>query len=1364
MKHSKVRTAVLTASTLVLTSGTALAVKAYISGSQFQPKSFAQMLQANQIAFPENADKSGKKQDEEEEGSSVWEKVDDAKEKEKPASTGGTGVLLQNGQQALAQGETGTVMTAAEAAAVGNGTSAGGSQQAAAGDAVYDFVSDPSHADLVIRMPGESSGSGNGSGDGTGAEGAASQEQGHGGSGRGSESTSSSSGSGGRGDSSSGSSSGNGGSLVPGKDNAGSIIEPIPDPEPGEDKPEKPGVLDPSIGSDPAAPGTKPKPSVGFDDHMPSFDESKKDDIAPGGVKIMKGFYPDYCLYRGQEITSRSVFYALDTFVVDKDRNTYAWGEDAYNKYIRIDGISFDGGKTWKSFPVTIPEDVDSGKVVIKASYRLSQSDSWTQTDVSYEVEDSRILVLSRRLESGETKIPDACILNTDSSNQYLTSDSRLNLYKLQNAILGNQGEIAELFPGWTENGELAPWLYPAGSGLHVLEPAETVPLDTNLYTVEIQPRILDDLPGESGFGSLGGFFQTLTNYDSWNGPEDLEIPQYVQAVDFSGLNPWNLIAVDTISVPDTVVYMNTASENYYVRNAWIVNEENPYYSSDADGILYSKSKDELLGIPTDKESITISGDTRKVLIPYYNNLKSICLEAESEEELPQMDCTHLDNMKCNVQMKDELLVPFLREEGKNFSAARGNTVSTRENPGITYHVTGAGAVLNEDGAAHCFVGGGTAAGLTPEIKSIQERAFQHTKEIQTIRLSYAGDLVELQKDSLAGSNIRRIVCYSQEQKRSIERQLDQAGADHDIAVELVQEQENPEGYRYFQEEVDGKLLTILEAAPAGITSFDSGALTDANGTKLVISSIAKGAFRGCTSLQWVTLSEDTKTIGASAFEGCSLLEGVLISSKDTITIGDKAFDDCSSLRFLASNARDCVRENDYVPVVEQSYGGGARQCFFFIPSYDDGDNYALHGYPERQAISFTMQSNVTSYAVVETGESGRVLYGLGQNGGREVPWLALRAGKSLDQKVQLPAETEEIYLYAFADTTAGGSYTVNWRELPELGFVDEGAFWSASLGGNVEITRMAYLGRNAFSGTQIERIELADVGNLGENVFADCGSLKEAVFDHAQENAALPSYSFQGCSNLERIVLKSAEPLLSFAHWYPNITYRINGDWTQEEEVDRVQLVVPEGAELKCIQEWQYYFTGHSNYEELRNAVEDDLFWELWAMPTNEEVLAECGKRLLEAENRIRGLLRMETVEQLTFPPEELQNLPAEQADDPSIESLEKDKDNEAVTESVTDPEEEDALTGGTDAEKAAGGNVVDAESGLESSEEDASTDGEAGNPEGDGNPADSASVSASSGGGTAAVAEPVETAGENGDAVEEGSAVSSEEERIEE
>ena len=197
-----------------------------------------------------------------------------------------------------------------------------------------------------------------------------------------------------------------------------------------------------------------------------------------------------------------------------------------------------------------------------------------------------------------------------------------------------------------------------------------------------------------------------------------------------------------------------------------------------------------------------------------------------------------------------------------------------------------------------------------------------------------------------------------------------------------------------------------------------------------------------------------------------------------------------------------------------------------------------------------------------------------------------------------------------------------------------------------------------------------------------------------------MPSYAFEGCSSLERIELKSADPLLTFALWYSNLPYRINGEWSTDEEIRRVQVVVPEEAKENCIREWQYCFAGQTDYEELRGTVKWDLYIESFQAPTDAEVLAECGKRLLEAENRIRGLLRMETVNRLTFPPEELKDLPAEQAGDSPEEPLEEKK--EAVTEGTTDPEEESALTGEAgenpaSGEESADGNSQNASSGTE-------------------------------------------------------------------
>lgn len=47
--------------------------------------------------------------------------------------------------------------------------------------------------------------------------------------------------------------------------------------------------------------------------------------------------------------------------------------QDALDKYIRIEAVSFDGGQSWKTdFPLTIPEGLEEGKMLIRVSYRMS--------------------------------------------------------------------------------------------------------------------------------------------------------------------------------------------------------------------------------------------------------------------------------------------------------------------------------------------------------------------------------------------------------------------------------------------------------------------------------------------------------------------------------------------------------------------------------------------------------------------------------------------------------------------------------------------------------------------------------------------------------------------------------------------------------------------------------------------------------------------------------------------------------------------------------------------------------------------------------------------------------------------------------
>ena len=58
---------------------------------------------------------------------------------------------------------------------------------------------------------------------------------------------------------------------------------------------------------------------------------------------------------------------------------------------------------------------------------------------------------------------------------------------------------------------------------------------------------------------------------------------------------------------------------------------------------------------------------------------------------------------------------------------------------------------------------------------------------------------------------------------------------------------------------------------------------------------IAKGAFKGCSSLQKISLPKNLKEIPPSMFEGCGKLSSINIPD-GVVKIGDRAFDSCKSL------------------------------------------------------------------------------------------------------------------------------------------------------------------------------------------------------------------------------------------------------------------------------------------------------------------------------------------------------------------------------------------------------------------------------------------------------------------------------------
>ena len=82
----------------------------------------------------------------------------------------------------------------------------------------------------------------------------------------------------------------------------------------------------------------------------------------------------------------------------------------------------------------------------------------------------------------------------------------------------------------------------------------------------------------------------------------------------------------------------------------------------------------------------------------------------------------------------------------------------------------------------------------------------------------------------------------------------------------------------------------ILEYMFAGCTS-----LTDTSWIPLTVKTIGKSAFEGCSGLTSVTLPDVVSTIDANAFKGCTSLTSFR-APNDLLTIGNNAFQDCTKL------------------------------------------------------------------------------------------------------------------------------------------------------------------------------------------------------------------------------------------------------------------------------------------------------------------------------------------------------------------------------------------------------------------------------------------------------------------------------------
>lgn len=1209
----KVQTVIISAAAIVAV--TAIVVS-YRSGNVFEPSGESRKMQANQVAFPDDGEVTGQETQKDSDESSLWENNRDEKEYKGPKENNQANYLFMTETiHQPAQAQMGSVMEnqTGQEPVQGEDLAAGENESS---QTVYDVTQNVDNADMILgggvsSVPGNSSVPGEngnaGSGDGTIRPG------------------------------------------LPTSTPTDSSEEEEPDmpQEPGNvEKPDIPAPR-PSYSDTAKDPeGEKSNPTVGVGTgnitSKPYDEDSFPGTItgnADNSVMIQKPMgQSDNALYIGQTIDKKTIYYSLNTYVVGKGGVQYLWGADALDTYVRIDGVSFDGGQTWiTDFPVVIPDNVEDGIMLIQASYRFSTKGNWIPKQVSYEVEVNRIFVLSKRLEEENATIDKSTILNWD---QYPDVGEKINLFGIQYYYLKEQQPQTSLSPGWIENGKLVPWFYPVTAGRHILEPAESVPLEDG-YCVELQYKWMsDDYEVGWQYDNLC-YLQTLTDFDPdrvWNAEERdadvdrLTVPRYVQSVDIAYDKK---LSVDYLEIPDTVIYYAYESSGLKVQKGYLVDENNSHYASTEDGMLLNKARTEILNVPYQARTIMVPASVKQVSLSYDNQISSMTLEAETTDTMPLIAWDRLSH--CKIYLAGALVRDFFSQNSAALGKSEGNVVVVKENPKTEYRLVNGGVITNQGELYFAVSDNADSMQLPYSVSVICPDAFSEASGIDSLLLARERDNLTLSENCFRGSNIAYIYCYTQKQYNNIVAQLAKSGASQNIKVEILSQ--SREGFLYTQKQMeDGGLEYAIMSAPAEITSFD-GILTDGEGNELNVTSIATDAFADCTNLQWVDLPENIVSIGSGAFRNCTSLEGFLIETKDHIFIGNEAWDGCSSLRFVASNAQKATMQDDYSPLItDRNNGDVDYNYFFFVPTNAEGYGWYY--------VSFTENSGVDGYTMcriedADEREDCRVLYGVDEE---QSPWLALRSGIYMPRQASLPDTTVEIYEFALADTRSfSGPYELNWDNLCyTLGYVDRGAFYHSQIQGDIVlpafcriIGNMAFKGCNQITSFTVPGFSYFTDLILSGEILQDCGSLQSITFGEFDRISGLDSGIFTGCDALTDLYIESSTP--PSLTMYLEKPFQFNTEWNIAEEGQRMRIHVPSWLEEEYIMEWRYSFAGiyvqdsDSSYVRLWNQKWMELYNELLEIPQDEAVDVRTEASLLTAENRLRTMLGWNTVDMPT-------------------------------------------------------------------------------------------------------------------------------------
>lgn len=780
----------------------------------------------------------------------------------------------------------------------------------------------------------------------------------------------------------------------------------------------------------------------------------------------------------------------------------------------------------------------------VKFYFRYDESSLWQELEVTYKVEQSRVVLLGYDDEELESIYTDD-IQGVDLKKYY--------------SLIQDYGEVKQLFLGWAETKEGNPVdssYQPDKKGKVLLYPTKLIDI-SDQFVVELQQQYF---PESSNYVLKQILPEDYANNTIEN---DIHIPEGIDEIEITSLDGFWVRQSGSFYIPKSVQRVSFEDFSYFISEGdFIVDEENPYLCSE-NGLLMDKEKKTLF--------YSVDNEIRSLEIPEtietIEGYSLMTFEIHFKNPLGIKNITFFkDDSYTDLYVPEEDYLECF----KQWYSVISNNILSEEGVYHNYEVTG-GMILERNEDQVTLIGLTASASGTlvipSDVTKIVDNAFSDNNQVS--RVVFINGDIELGSQILKGSSVNEIFFLSEKAPTIKEDTFEGYNENGDIQVSSNYISTYKENWKEIDNKIVQKLVTtqsryqevngfeylqifyknktsnvILLNVPSTLTEYNSTCIPD-----VVVNEIGEGAFSSCRNLKYVELDQNITKIGSHAFYGCEELEGIYSTCENTLTIAEDGLEIndtwINKLRFISLNAKTAVFENDYVPT---------RTEIMFVPF--DGVGYPTYSRGDDMCNKFSFKY------LIDNTNGGHILYGesrgsneYGETVSIEGQYYLIKATTQVSGNVSTWDYIFEICPSAFENVPIT---SIDLHMTTYNYYIDDNAFAHTNLSGEIVLPDgLTSLGIGAYSYTNITRFVFPKEYN---------------------EKAVIKSSVFYASNDLKEIVFQNAIPIgLALYNYGTGFDFNLDSD-----ELRIILQGEAQGKEKEYIESWKYLFAGVPDEETL--------------------------------------------------------------------------------------------------------------------------------------------------------------------------------------